>query len=154
MQNNNLYFTIFGWFPVIQFLTISQLCKIMIEINWKWKVSVNLGFREEEKLDLCEMGFRQKESRLFPSGNGWNKGISRKKDPKNLTSSSLHSTSSTFKNSIFLIFTGNLSILNLQIRWPTRNVSFRKFFFQDNPVLKCMNFVGKRATQLISQVHF
>ena len=103
-QNNNLYFTILGWFPVIQFLTISQLCKIMIEINWKWKVSVNLGFREEEKLDLCEMGFRQKESRLFPSGNWWNKGISRKKDPKNLTSSSLHSTSSTFKNSIHISY--------------------------------------------------
>ena len=58
------------------------------------------------------------------------KASAEKRTPKNLTSSSLHSTSSTFQNSIFLIFTGNLFILNLQIRWPTRNVSFRKFFFR------------------------
>ena len=128
----------------------------MIEINGKWKVSVNLGFREEEKLDLCEMGFRQKESRLFPSGNWWNKGISRKKDPQ--------------KSNIF-IFTFYfyyfqefnqyfLFLLEIYLFWICKldgqrvMLVLESFFFQDNPVLKCMNFVGKRATQLISQVHF
>ena len=102
------------------------------------------------------MGFRQKESRLFPSGNGWNKGISRKKDPQksNIFIFTFYFYHFQEFNQYFLF------LLEIYLFWigkldgPRVMLVLESFFFRDNPVLKCMNFVGKRATQLISQVHF
>ena len=74
----------------------------------------NLGFFVGKKNWICGMGFRLNDglSRLFPSGNWWNKGISRKRTQKSQTSSFSSFQCNFCKVEVLLLL--NLKILLLK----------------------------------------